>query len=175
MSHSELDITTEPAKFKHAAAYVKSWLDSQAPQHLNEIELYFQEKLTNLAILIHQVREYFRGTKNEFVIRDVKQTSASSSSRSTGYKRIQPADGFVAPQQKAKAKKVENTTNQCPTCGCFHLKNATKKADGQCKFQVHPEASTQKQPDGTPTPWAWCRTRPCTRSPPCRCRPTRAA
>jgi len=28
----------EPARYKHAAEYVKSWLDSQAPQHLIEIE-----------------------------------------------------------------------------------------------------------------------------------------
>ena len=53
----------EPAKFKNAADYVNTWENDKPPTTLIEIEKHFMTRLTKLAIDIHNVQEYFRGTK----------------------------------------------------------------------------------------------------------------
>ena len=107
---------------------------------------------------IHHVQEYFRGTKRQFIIADVKQTSTSSndtqSSRTAGFKRNQPTSGHNASDYPTKVIKAVNTTKPCPTCGNFHVKDAKKSfADGRCKFLGHPDVNKESQPNATRVPW----------------------
>jgi hypothetical protein len=146
----------EPAKFKNAADYVNTWENDKPPTTLIEIEKHFMTRLTKLAIDIHNVQEYFRGTKiGVFIGEEYAPSTSSTSSQSnrlTGHKRSQPPGG--QPSTSGKHSKVANTTKQCPTCGNFHHRDAKKPlADGKCQFVVHPDANIDFHPTGIRIPW----------------------
>ena len=147
----------KPSEYKMASEFVDQWKHGQIPTDLQEIEKFYIDKFTEVAIYVEKLQKHLQGRKRQILINASSATVLADSqvpNRSEVFKRQKTNNAQQASIITQNKVKVANTTKICPTCGNLHNKDAKKlSADGQCKFLGHPEANKETLASGQRIPW----------------------